>query len=114
MNKQAPFFVISVDADNNVTKAEIVENRVEADIIAHSSIGTINYIAKTIGEVDRLTPPPKDIAEAAIVFLQEVVKGRRHSTSPQCLPTAQYRKLVEFANQYARAQELQNGEKDGL
>lgn len=110
MNKQPPFFVISVDGERNVIKAEIAETRAEADVIAQNGIGSINYIAGTIAEVDRLTPPPKDIAEAAISFLHEVVKGRRHSTSPQCIPMAQYRKLVEFAEQYARAQELQQGE----
>jgi hypothetical protein len=108
--KQPPLFVISVDADQNVVKAEMAESRAEADVIAQNGIGSINYIARPIASVDRLTPPPKDIAEAAISFLQEVVKGRRHSTSPQCIPMAQYRKLVEFAEQYARAQELQQGE----
>lgn len=110
MNNKPPFFVISVDANKNVVKAEIAESRAEADVIANAGIGSINYIAETIVEIDRLTPPPKDIAEAAIGFLHEVIKGRKHSTSPQCLPMAQYRKLAEFAEQYARAQEIQQGE----
>jgi hypothetical protein len=110
MNNKPPFFVVSVDANQNVVKAEIAESRAEADVIANAGIGSINYIAGTITEVDRLTPPPKLIAEAAISFLHEVIKGRKHSTSPQCLPMAQYRKLAEFAEQYARAQEIQQGE----
>ena len=109
MNKPQ-FFVISVDAENNIVKSEIAKSRAEADVIASSGIGSINYIAEKIDEIDRLNAPPKDIAEVAISFLYEVIKGRKHSTSPQCLPMAQYRKLAEFAEQYARAQEIQQGE----
>ena len=110
MNEQPKFFVISVNGQQNVVKTEAATSGEEANTIANEGVGTINYIAQTIAQVDRLTPPAADIAEEAIKFLQEVIKGRRHSTSPQCLPTAQYRKLVEFAEQYARAQELQQGE----
>ena len=42
MNNKPPFFVISVDANKNVVKAEIAESRAEADVIANAGIGSIN------------------------------------------------------------------------
>lgn len=106
-----PYFVVR--AVQKGDKLEVLETVVankdgsDLDELANQGVGSINYIVGTISVVDRLTPPPADIAEEAIKFLQEVVKGRRHSSSPQCLPTAQYRRLAELAEQYARAQELQ-------
>ena len=108
--KKYPYFVVRCDEAGEVISAQGEENWDNARALAKSGIGTINFICQSNEIVDRLTAPPADIAEETIKFLQDVIKGRRHSSSPQCLPTAQYRRLVELAEQYGRAVENQKGE----
>jgi len=103
-----PYFVIRVDKNTNAVETIVVGPDLEkAEELAKSGVGCVNYVVGTVDTIDRLTPPPAEIAEEAIKFLQDVIKGRRHSSSPQCLPTAQYRRLAELAEQYARAVENQ-------
>lgn len=108
--KKYPYFVVRCNEAGEVVSAEGQESLVAAQELSRSGIGTINYVCTWAECCDRLTAPPADIAEETIKFLQEVINGRRHSTSPQCLPTAQYRRLVQLAEQYGRAVENQKGE----
>jgi hypothetical protein len=105
------YFVVRVDAKGEIVDTVAVPEDRDPEEFATSGIGCFNYITKTEKIIDKCTPAPKDVAEETARFLQEVIKGRRHSTSPQCLPVSQWRRLEELATMYERAVELSNKEK---
>lgn len=107
----APFFVISTDDNKNIVKVVEAISLEDGKEIAHNaSVGCVNHVVGTLHTVDRVDAPAAEVAEEAMQFLWSVVEGRNRTSSPQCLPVAQYKKLVELAGQYKRAksQELSN------
>lgn len=105
------YFVVRVDEKGEIIDTVAVPEDRNPEEFANSGIGCFNYVVKTEKVIDKCTPAPEDIAEEAARFLQVVIKGRRHSTSPQCLPVSQYRRLEELATMYERAVELSNKDK---
>ena len=106
------YFVVRVDEKGKIFDTVAVPEDGNPEEVAKNGIGCFNYIVKAEKVIDKCTPAPEDIAEEAARFLQAVIKGRRHSTSPQCLPVSQYRRLEELATMYERAVELSNKDKD--
>jgi hypothetical protein len=106
------YFVVRVDEKGKIIDAVAVPTDRDPAEFANNGIGCLNYIVKAEKVIDKCTPAPEDIAEETAKFLQEVIKGRRHSTSPQCLPVSQWRRLEELATMYERAVELSNKDKD--
>ena len=105
------YFVIRINEKGEIVGTVAVPEDRDPKEFATSGIGCFNFITKTEAVIDKCTPAPEDIAEEAARFLQVVIKGRRHSTSPQCIPVSQYRRLEELATMYERAVELSNKEK---
>ena len=97
---QRDYFVVSV---GKKTEAFGPFTADEADEVASTGIGTINYITKTVLKVDRTKVDPEEVAKEAMTVLSTILAGRRHSSSPQCLPVAQYRELERLAAQYKSA-----------
>ena len=84
----------------------------EAADEAAKGIGTINHIVKKVATVDRTNVLPTEVAEEAMTILEKILSGRRHSSSPQCLPVAQFRELERLNAQYKAAVAAQTGESD--
>ena len=78
---------------------------------ANKGIGIINYIVKIDTVVNRTHVNPNEVATEAMEILDKILSGRRHSSSPQCLPVAHYRELERLSAQYKAAKESQ-GEND--
>lgn len=106
--KKYEYFVIRCNESGEVLSTDLAENRNHALALANSGIGTINHTCQLDQTVDRRNVPSIDIAEETVKFLQEVIKGRERSTSPQCLPTGHYRKLVDYVNQFTSAKQRED------
>ena len=105
-----PYFVIRTDENMNIIETIAVDPVMpNANDIANDGIGCMNYIVGTLDIIDRLSPPPEDIANQAMEMLKKIINGRRHSSSPQCLPVADFRALSKLVTDYERAQAA-NGE----
>ena len=107
------YFVVRMDKSGKITETIQVlkDDKDQILEIAHSGVGCINLIAKVESQVDRINVPPTEVAEEAIKVLSEIIKSRKRSSSPQCLPMGNYRQLVGLVEQYDRAQQIAKADK---
>ena len=102
-----PFFVISLNEEAQETCVlgnEMYRTQKEAEAAANTGVGVVNYVVATIAEYDRTSLDPKDIADECAKLMLEITQ-HRHTSSPQCIPVAMYRKMEKLANQYKIASE---------
>ncbi len=103
-------FVVRVGKDLSVAGPFTESDAAEE---ANKGIGTINYITKKVAVVDRTNVSPSDVAAEAMNMLDKILSGRKHSSSPQCLPVGQYRELDRLNAQYKAAMAAQLGDSNG-
>ena len=103
-------FFISLDAETkSVIQATMIE-RNEAQKLLYSGSSVINYIAEIKEEVVREGLTPEEIGLECANLLCEIAEERKNASSPQCIPLAKYRKMVQLANLFYNSKQR---EQDG-
>jgi hypothetical protein len=96
-------FLIRVGNNDEILETVKIPSKNSINEFASTGIGCKNFIVEAIHIEDRTKVKSSEIAEETVRFLIEMIATRPHTNSPQCLPVAKYRKLVEYVSQFIEA-----------